>query len=57
MSAPPERSAGGRLCRVVLGLDVAPYLALYARVNLCAQRWNAREAAGERPKSSSVTSP
>ena len=44
MSAPPERSAGGRLCRVVLGLDVAPYLALYARVNLCAQRWSAREA-------------
>lgn len=40
----PERSAGGRLCRVVLGLDVVPYLALFARVNLCAQRWSAPEA-------------
>lgn len=40
----PERSAGGRLCRVVIGLEVAHYLAIYARVNLCAQRWNAREA-------------
>lgn len=40
----PERSAGGRLCRVVLGLDAAPYLALFARVNLCVRRWSALEA-------------
>lgn len=45
---PPE-SAGGRLCRLVLGLEPHVYRALYVRRNLLAQpKWSvpaAREAA------------
>ena len=36
----PERSAGGRLCRVVLGLDPHLYLRSYARHNLCSGKWS-----------------
>lgn len=45
----PERSAGGRLCRVVLGLGVKEYIRHFRRVNLLTSaRWSAplaREAA------------
>jgi hypothetical protein len=44
----PERSAGGRLCRVILGLDPHLYLRSYARHNLCSGKWSvpaARRAA------------
>lgn len=46
----PERSAGGRLCRVILGLSVREYLSRFDRFDLCGDRWSireAREAAGE----------
>jgi hypothetical protein len=36
----PERSAGGRLCRVILGLDPHLYLHSYARANLCSGKWS-----------------
>jgi len=40
----PASSAGGRLCRVVLGLAPRQYIRWFDRVNLCAGEWNAREA-------------
>jgi hypothetical protein len=40
----PERSAGGRLCRVILGLEPHPYLRAYARHNLCSGKWSAPAA-------------
>jgi|HubBroStandDraft_1064217.scaffolds.fasta_scaffold13020_9 hypothetical protein len=36
----PERSAGGRLCRVILGLEPGVYLRAYARHNLCSGKWS-----------------
>lgn len=36
----PERSAGGRLCRVILGLEPRAYLAAYHRANLCSGSWS-----------------
>jgi hypothetical protein len=45
----PEASAGGRLCRVVLGLEPRRYIAAYARANLCSGRWSA-PAARERAR-------
>jgi len=43
----PPRSAGGRMCRLILGMDTDAYVELYDRVNLCIGRWSAPEA-GER---------
>jgi hypothetical protein len=40
----PERSAGGRLCRLVMRLEPRQYLRAYERVNLCAGRWSLRAA-------------
>lgn len=40
----PERSAGGRFCRVILGLEPRPYLRAYARHNLCSGKWSAPAA-------------
>jgi hypothetical protein len=37
----PERSAGGRLCRLVLGLSVKEYIKRYDRANLCVGVWSA----------------
>lgn len=44
----PAYSAGGRLCRLVLGLEPRQYLRRYDRRNLCGDKWRiveAREAA------------
>lgn len=46
----PENSAGGRLCRVILGLSGREYLRRFDRVNLCSGKWSmvkARAAAFE----------
>ncbi len=47
----PERSAGGRLCRLVLGLEPREYLRRFTRVNLLQRpKWSAplaRERAAE----------
>lgn len=43
----PERSAGGRLCRLVLGMRMAEYLRSYDRANLCAGKWAAAAARAE----------
>lgn len=43
----PERSAGGRLCRLVLGMRMAEYLRAYDRANLCDGRWSAPTARAE----------
>lgn len=40
----PERSAGWRLCRLVLGLPRLTYMDLFDRVNLCPKNWNMKEA-------------
>jgi hypothetical protein len=40
----PEHSAGGRLCRLVMGLSVKDYIRGFERVNLCAGEWSAAEA-------------
>lgn len=40
----PEQSAGGRLCTKVLGLARHNYLKLFYRANLCARKWNLKEA-------------
>lgn len=40
----PEHSAGGRLCRLVMGLSVKNYIRGFDRVNLCAGDWSMREA-------------
>lgn len=42
----PETSAGGRLCFKVLGLTRREYLSRFDRVNLCAGKWNMKEARG-----------
>jgi|HubBroStandDraft_2_1064218.scaffolds.fasta_scaffold14265_8 hypothetical protein len=36
----PERSAGGRLCRLVMGLEPHRYIRSYDRANLCSVRWS-----------------
>lgn len=36
----PENSAGGRLCRKVMQLEMRDYLARYDRVNLCVEKWS-----------------
>ena len=40
----PERSAGGRLCWIVLGLEPRDYLLRFDRQNLCAETWSLAEA-------------
>jgi hypothetical protein len=40
----PKRSAGWRLCHLVLGLSVTQYVRGFDRVNLCARKWSTREA-------------
>lgn len=42
----PDRSAGNRLCEMVLGLGMRDYLDpdIFARRNLCSGRWNKEEA-------------
>ena len=40
----PPNSAGGRLCRLVLGLTRREYVDRYDRVNLCSGKWDIREA-------------
>lgn len=35
----PERSAGGRLCRIIMGLEPREYLRRFERVNLCVGKW------------------
>lgn len=40
----PANSAGGRLCRIILGLTVREYLRRFYRVNLCRGPWNLGEA-------------
>lgn len=40
----PERSAGGRLCRLILQLEVRDYLFRYDRRNLCTEKWSERGA-------------
>jgi len=40
----PEHSAGGRLCRLILGLEVRDYLRRYDRRNLCSTAWRIAEA-------------
>lgn len=46
----PERSAGARLCNLILRLPRAEYLRRFDRVNLCEGKWSlkkAREKAAE----------
>lgn len=40
----PPNSAGGRLCRLILGLPAREYLRRFDRVNLCSGAWDAKEA-------------
>ncbi len=40
----PENSAGGRLCRLVLGLSVKQYIRHFDRANLCVGKWSNKEA-------------
>ena len=40
----PENSAGGRLCRLVMGLRRLDYERSYDRANLCAGKWSAKPA-------------
>lgn len=40
----PEHSAGGRLCRLVLGLSGKDYIRGFERLNLCGSRWSNEEA-------------
>ena len=40
----PQHSAGGRLCRKVLGLTPREYLARFDRVNLCVGKWSVKKA-------------
>jgi hypothetical protein len=42
----PAGSAGGRLCRKVLGLEPREYLKGFSRTNLCVGRWSDRAAHG-----------
>jgi len=46
----PEQSAGGRLCRLVMGIPPHRYIRWYARANLCSGKWStpaARRRAAE----------
>lgn len=52
----PERSAGGRLCRVILALPPHHYIRAYARANLCSGKWST-PAARERALELSVKNP
>lgn len=36
----PERSAGGRLCSLILGMRTGEYLRAFDRVNLCPSTWS-----------------
>ncbi len=40
----PDHSAGGRLCRLIMGLSTKDYIRGFERVNLCAGEWSMREA-------------
>lgn len=40
----PEQSAGGRLCRQILGLQAVAYLRRFDRVNLCGAVWSLKHA-------------
>jgi hypothetical protein len=40
----PENSAGGRLCRIVLGMRPGQYVDTFERVNLCTVKWSLRAA-------------
>lgn len=40
----PRNSAGARLCYDIMDLPRHRYLAMYDRVNLCAGKWNMKEA-------------
>jgi hypothetical protein len=40
----PPNSAGGRLCRKVLGLTPDEYLSRFDRVNLCSRKWRIADA-------------
>lgn len=40
----PPRSAGARLCQVILDLTLREYLRAFERVNLCVGKWSMREA-------------
>lgn len=45
----PENSAGGRLCRLILKLEVRQYLRSFDRRNLCAtKRWIAEDGHADR---------
>lgn len=43
----PERSAGGRLCRLVMGMDPRQYIRDFDRANLCIGTWSLRAATEE----------
>lgn len=43
----PENSAGGRLCRRIMGLRVVSYHRYTRRFNLCTGTWNAARATAE----------
>lgn len=40
----PDRSAGGRLCRLILKLEPRDYLRRYDRRNLCPEKWSMKVA-------------
>lgn len=40
----PDRSAGHRLCTMILGMQRKTYLDFFDRVNLCAGKWSIKEA-------------
>lgn len=40
----PERSAGGRLCSLILGMQTSKYLLLFNRANLCDGPWSMPKA-------------
>lgn len=40
----PQHSAGGRLCRLIMGLTVKQYIGSFDRANLCSRKWSIREA-------------
>lgn len=40
----PERSAGGRLCQLIMDIRLSEYIKRFDRVNLCAGKWSVKEA-------------
>jgi len=40
----PERSAGGRLCSLILGMNRGAYCRIFERRNLCVGKWSALAA-------------